>query len=116
MLPADNTVAKNDVVDRSILDAFVAHSESINDRLSLSLFSVEEKVQIDLLQTLKRLGVPMISYNEIMRWASRSCLQGYAFLADVPIMSQKGVIDKLKLCVVVNSLEPLVKPLYLPYI
>ena len=53
--PADNSATKNDVVDGSILDSFVAPSESINDGcgLSLSLFSVEEKVQIDLLQTLK---------------------------------------------------------------
>ena len=46
-LPADNTVTKNDVADGSILDSFVAHSESINDMMSLSLFSVEEKVQPD---------------------------------------------------------------------
>ena len=54
----------------------------------------------------------LISYNEIIRWASRSCLQGYAF-CDVPIMSQKGVVDKLKLCVDVNSLQLLVKQVYL---
>ena len=88
--PADNTATKNDVVDGSILDSFEAHHESINDGLLLSLFSVEKKVQIDLLQTLKRLRAPLLSYNEIMRRASRSCLQGYAF-HDVPIMSQKGV-------------------------
>ena len=116
-LPADNTATKNnDDADGSILDAFAAHSESINDGLSLSLFSVKEKVQIGLLQTLKRLHAPLISYNEIMmRWASRSCLQGYAY-HDVPIMSQKGVTDKFKLCVDVNSLQPLVKQLYLPYL
>ena len=117
---ADNhSATKNDVVDGSILDSFVAHSESINDGcgLSLSLFSVEEKVQIDLLQTLKRLRAPLrrISYDEIMRWTSRSCLQGHAF-RDVPITSRKGVIDKLKLCLDVNSLQPLVKQLYLPYL
>ena len=44
--PANNTATKNEVPDGSILDAFTDHSESINDRLSLSLFSVEEKVQI----------------------------------------------------------------------
>ena len=85
--------------------------------LSLSLFSVEVKVQIDLLQTLKDCGRQewyQPPYSEIMRWASRSCLQGYAF-GDVPIMSRKGVIDKLKLRVDVNSLQPLVKQLYLPY-
>ena len=59
--PVDNTGTINDVVNWSILDSFVAHSESINDGLSLSLFSVEEKVQIDLLQILKRLRAPLIS-------------------------------------------------------
>ena len=41
-LPADDSATKNDVADGSILDAFVAHSESCNDGLSLSLFSVED--------------------------------------------------------------------------
>ena len=113
-LPADDSATKNDVADGSILDAFVAHSESINDGLSLSLFSVEEKVQIDLLQTLKRLRAPLIAYEEILKWASRSCSQGYSF-RDAPIMSRKGVVDKLKVRVDVKSLQPLVKELYLPY-
>ena len=85
-LPPVNTVA-DVAVDTSILDSFVAHSESLSDGLSLSLFSVEEKVQVDLLQTLKRLRAPMIAYDEIMKWASRSCLQGYVF-RDVPISSR----------------------------
>ena len=66
LLPADDRATKNDVADGSILDAFLAHSESINDGLSLSLFSVEEKVQIDLLQTLKRLRAPLIAYEECL--------------------------------------------------
>jgi hypothetical protein len=37
-LPADNSATKNDVADGSILDASLAHSESIDDGLSLSLF------------------------------------------------------------------------------
>jgi hypothetical protein len=70
------------------------------------LFSVEEKVQIDLLQTLKRLHAPMIAYEEIMRWAVRSSLQGRVF-RDVPhTSSQETVVD---------SLRPIVKELYLPY-
>ena len=108
-----NTVA-DAVADTSIRDAFVAYSESLNDGLSLSLFSVEEKVQVDLLQTLKRLRAPMIAYDEIMKWASRSCLQGHAF-QDVSISSQKTVIDKLKARVDLDSLHPHVKELYLPY-
>ena len=75
---------------------------------------MEEKVQIDLLQTLKRLRAPLIAYKEIMKWASRSCLQGYSF-RDAPIISRKCVVDKLKVRVDVKSLQPLVKELYLPY-
>ena len=112
-LPPVNTVA-DVAVDTSILDSFVAHSESLSDGLSLSLFSVEEKVQVDLLQTLKRLRAPMIAYDEIMKWASRSCLQGHVF-RDVPISSQKTVLDKLKGCMDLDSLHPHVKELYLPY-
>jgi hypothetical protein len=44
--PADNTVTKSDVANASILDAapIVPHSESVNDGMSLSLFSVKDKV------------------------------------------------------------------------
>lgn len=112
-VPPVNTIT-DAVPDTSILDAFVVHSESLNDGLSLSLFSVEEKVQVDLLQTLKRLRAPMIAYDEIMKWASRSCSQGHVF-RDVPISSRKTVIDKLKVRVDCDSLKPHVKELYLPY-
>ena len=54
--PATDSATDADV-DTSILDAYIARSESLNDGLSLSLFSIEEKVQVDLLQTLKRLGI-----------------------------------------------------------
>ncbi|KAI2492029.1 hypothetical protein MHU86_22525 [Fragilaria crotonensis] len=111
--PATNLGADG-CADTSILDAYVARSESLNDGLSLSLFSVEEKVQVDLLQTLKRLRAPMIAYDEIMRWAVRSSLQGHIF-RDVPLSSRKTVVEKLKVRVDLDSLRPVVKELYLPY-
>jgi hypothetical protein len=98
---------------------FVAHSESINDGLSLSLFSVEEKVQIDLLQTLKRLWAPMISYDEIMRWASRSCLlwftslsMGYISIACSPVIVESPSILALqqKFCGQESSTPPQPQP------
>ena len=100
--------------DSSILDAFIAPSESLNDGLSLSLFSAEEKVQVNLLQTLKRLRAPMIAYDEIMKWAVRSSLQGHVF-RDVPLSSRKTVVKKLKVRVDLDALRPVVKELYLPY-
>ena len=111
--PATNSGTDADV-DTSILDAYIARSESLNDGLSLSLFSVEEKVQVDLLQTLKRLRAPMIAYDEIMKWAVRSSLQGHVF-CDVPLSSRKTVVEKLKVCVDLDSLRPIMKELYLPY-
>ena len=75
---------------------------------------MEEKVQVDLLQTLKRLRAPMIAYDETMKWAARSCLQGYVFRDD-PTMSRNAVIEKLKSRVDLDSLRPMVKQLYLPY-
>ena len=101
-------------VDTSILDTYVARSESLNDGLSLSLFSIEEKVQVDLLQTLKKLRAPMVAYDEIMRWAIRSSLQGHVF-RDIPLSSRKTVVKKLKVRVDVDSLCPIVKEIYLPY-
>ena len=79
-------------------------SDTFTSRLSFFMSS----------QTLKRLQAPLIAYKEIMKWASRSCLQGYSF-RDAPIMSRKRVVDKLKVRVDVKSLQPLVKELYLPY-
>ena len=38
LLPADDGATKNDIAEGSILDAFLAHSESVNDGLCLSLF------------------------------------------------------------------------------
>ena len=64
--PPVNTVA-DVAVDTSILDSSVAHSESLSNGLSLSLFLVKEKVQVDLLQTLKRLCAQMIAHDEIMK-------------------------------------------------
>ncbi|KAI2491591.1 hypothetical protein MHU86_22963 [Fragilaria crotonensis] len=89
-------------------------SNDHDDGLELSLFSVEEKVQIDLLQTLKRLKAPMIAYDEVMKWAVRSCSEGHIF-RDMPITSRKTVMDKLRGRVGLDSLTPIVKELYLPY-
>ena len=47
----------------------------------------------------------MIAYEEIMRWAVRSSLQGRVF-CDVPHTSSQKTV--------VNSLRPIVKELYLP--
>ena len=100
------------VADTSILDAFKSHCQSFDGGLSLSLFSAEEKVQVDLLRTLKRLHAPLIAYDEVMKWALRSCLQGHVF-RDLPTSSRKTVMEKLKARVDLQGLRPLEKEFYL---
>ena len=85
-----------------------------DDGLNLSTFSLEEEVQVDLLQMLKRLRCPMIAYDEVMKWAVRSCSRGHTF-RDIPITSRKTVVDKLRDRVDFEGLTPILKQLYLPY-
>ena len=85
-----------------------------DDGLNRSMFSLEEEVQVDLLQTLKRLRCPMIAYDEVMKWAVRSCSRGHSF-HDIPISSRKTVMDKLRDRVDFEGLTPILKKLYLPY-
>jgi hypothetical protein len=82
--------------------------------LNLATFSLEEEVQVDLLETLKRLRCPMIAYDELMKWAVRSCSRGHTF-RDIPISSRKTVVDKLCDRVDFEGLTPILKQLYLPY-
>ncbi|KAI2500694.1 hypothetical protein MHU86_13777 [Fragilaria crotonensis] len=82
--------------------------------LSLSLFSREEQVQIDLLQTLNRLGAPMKAYEEVMRWATRSVQQGHNF-CDAQLTSRKTLVSKLSARLSRVALEPIRADLYLPY-
>ena len=85
-----------------------------DDGLNLSAFSLEEEVQVDLLQTLKRLRCPMIAFDEVMKWAVRSCSRGHTF-RDIPISSRKTVMGKLRNRVDFEGLTPMLKQLYLPY-
>ena len=70
----------------------------INDGLNLSTFSLEEEVQLDLLETLKSLRRPMIAYDEVMNRAIRSCSRGHSF-RDIPISSCKTVMGNFRDCV-----------------
>ena len=70
----------------------------INDGLNLSTFSLEEEVQLDLLETLKSLRCPMIAYDEVMKRAVRSCSRGHSF-RDIPISSCKTVMGNFRDCV-----------------
>ena len=56
-----------DHADDNLLSAYEGTMTTLNDGLALSLFSREEQVQIDLLQTLNNLGTLMKAYEEVMR-------------------------------------------------
>ena len=103
--PLDNTIPSqpegttecrsSGQADETLLAAYEQTTIASNDNgLSLSLFSREEQVQIDLLQTLNKLGAPMKAYEEVMRWATRSVQQGQYF-RDTPLTSRKTLLSKL---------------------
>jgi hypothetical protein len=85
-----------------------------DDGLNLSMFSLEDEVQVQLLQTLKRLRCPMIAYDEVIKWAVRSCSRGHSFCNN-SISSGKTVMDKLRNRVDFGGLTPILMQLYLPY-
>ena len=69
---------------------------------------------VDLLMTLKKLRAPMKSYSEILKWAVRSQLSGYAF-RDVPQTSRSVMLGRMQQRMNLQSLVPIQKDLYLPY-
>ncbi|KAI2509327.1 hypothetical protein MHU86_5080 [Fragilaria crotonensis] len=104
-----------DAPDSSMLVAYQEHIDSVNDNgLNLSLFSREEKVQIDLLQTLSTLGAPMKAYEAIMQWTNRSVRSGHVF-RDTAITSRKTVLSRVTKRLNRDRLIPVWETLYLPY-
>ena len=103
------------VPDSSMLAAYQEHIDSLDDNgLNLSLFSCEEKVQLDLLQTLNKLGAPMKAYEAIMQWSIRSVRSGYVF-RDTPITSRKTVLSRVTKRLNRDALTPTWETLHLPY-
>ena len=104
-----------DAPDSSMLVAYQEHIDSVNDNgLNLSLFSREEKVQIDLLQTLSNLGAPMKAYKAIMQWTNRSVRSGHVF-RDTAITSRKTVLSRVTKHLKGDRLIPVWETRYLPY-
>ena len=109
---SDDSDGEQVEVPNSFGDAWSKRDD--DDGLNLSMFSFEEEVQVDLLQTMRRLRCPLIAYDEVMKWAVRSCSRGHKF-RDLPISSRKTVMEKLCSRVEVVGLTPILKTLYLPY-
>ena len=71
-------------------------------------------MQVDLIRTLQRLKCPMIAYDQVVKWAVRSCSRGHSF-HNLPISSHKTVVDKVHDCVNYKGLSPILKHLHIPY-
>ena len=72
----------------SMLSAYQEHIDSLDDNsLNLSLFSCQEKVQVDILHTLSKLGTPMKAYKAVMQWTSNKSVPGGHVSRITPITS-----------------------------
>ena len=89
--------------------------DSMHKGLNILLFSVEEQVHLDLLQTLGQLGAPIKSYEAMMQWKNRSIRNGYVF-RDEAITSRKTILTRTSKRLNREALKPIVAgQLYLPY-
>jgi hypothetical protein len=114
-LEAEEVEEAEDGPNSSMLAAYQEHIHSLDDNgLNLSLFSCEEKVQIDLLQTLSKIGAPMKAYEAIMQWTNRSVRSGYVF-RNTPITSRKTVLSRVSKRLNRDALTPTWETLHLPY-
>jgi hypothetical protein len=106
---------EEDIPESSMLASYESHINSLDDKgLNLSLFSCQEKVELDLLQTLSKIGAPMKAYEAIMQWTIRSVRSGYVF-RDSAITSRKTVLSRVTKRLNREGLKPIWDTLYLPY-
>ena len=111
----EEEVGEEDGPNSSMLAAYERHIESLNDNgLNLCVFSPEEKVQLDLLQTLGKLGAPMKAYEAVMQWKNRSVRSGYVFREEA-IQSRKTVLSRVTKRLNRGELKPVWETLHLPY-
>jgi len=112
---SETEVEEGGTPNSSILVAYQEHTDSLDDNgLNLSLFSREEKVQLDLLQTLSNLCAPMKAYEAIMKWTIRSVRSGHVF-RDTAITSRKTVLSRVTKRLNRDRLMPKWETLHLPY-
>ncbi len=100
--------------DVSVLDLCLKLFKLRANLLGLARFSLEEKVQIELLDLLRRLNCPLKAFTLIMKWAAKLNGSGHMF-RDGFQPSRKKVITKLYKRYSMNGLIPQEKQLYLPY-
>ena len=112
---ADAADEDNNLPDSSMLAEHEEHLKSLDDNgLNLSLFSCQEKVELDLLQTLSNIGAPMRAYEAVMQWTIRSVRSGHVF-RDGEITARKTVLSRVSKRLHRDGLKPMWDTLHLPY-
>lgn len=81
--------------------------------LPLNKFSIQEKVPVDLLRTLKGLKAPLKTFQEVLNWAERAKCAGYHFTEGKP--TRKSLLSKLQAMTHMKELQPKTKKFQLPH-
>lgn len=111
----DEEKESDDTPESSMLAAYEHHLNSLDDNgLNLSLFSCREKVELDLLQTLSKIGAPMKAYDTVMQWTVRSVRSGHVF-RDTAITSRRTILSRATKRLNRDGLKPIWDTLHLPY-
>ena len=100
--------------DLGVLDLCLELFKLQANPLGLARFSQEEKVQIELLDLLRKLHCPLKAFTIILKWAAKSNGSGHVFREGFQPTREK-VIAKLYQRYHMNGLVPKEKKLYLPY-
>ena len=112
---ASNKTEEEEGPDESVLDLCLELFKLRRaNPLGLLRFSPEEKVQIELLDLLRKLHCPLKAFTVILKWAAKSNASGYVFREGFQPTREK-VITKLYERYNMNGLIPKEKKLYLPH-
>ena len=112
---ASNKTEEEEGPDESVLDLCLELFKLRRaNPLGLLRFSPEEKVQIELLDLLRKLHCPLKAFTVILKWAAKSNASGHVFREGFQPTREK-VITKLYERYNMNGLIPKEKKLYLPH-
>ena len=100
--------------DHSVFELYEKLFKLRSNPLGLERFSLEEKVQIELLQLLRDLKAPLKAFTLVLNWAAKSNASGHIFKEGCQPSREKvmrNLYDRYNM----NGLIPKEKQLYLPY-
>ena len=110
----DTSEPSNTNVGTNLLSVYDEVHSHRNNPMGLSLFSIEEKVQVELLSLLKKMRAPLSAFSDILKWAANSNESGHIFLQGQQPSREKAMRFLMKRFNMEN-LTPKHKSLYLPY-